>query len=324
MRSYWIRSQGTGTVLEPREIPVPSPRPGEMLVRVHATSINRGDILAAIARHRADMARPAGVDGAGEVHALSEGVTQFTRGERVMFRAKGSFAEYVLVDPALATRVPAHLSWEQAAAVPISFITAWEALQQFGRLQRGEWLLVAGASSGVGVAAVQAAKYVGAKVIGVSGAAEKLDRLKALGVDFGICARGGDYSDEVLRATAGKGVDMAVNLVGGSAFAACLRSLADFGRLAVVGYVDAVMNAHLDLEAVHGKRLQIFGVSNSPLSPAMRAHASRGFERDYLPALVQGVIVPVVDRVFGFEEVMKAKAYVESGALIGKVVISLD
>jgi NADPH:quinone reductase-like Zn-dependent oxidoreductase len=240
-----------------------------------------------------------------------------------MARARGCFAEYVLVDPALATPIPPHLSWEQAAAIPISYVTAWEALVQFGRLKAGEWLLVAGASSGVGVASLQLGKVLGAKVIGVSGSAAKLEKLRELGLDVGIRARGEDFSARVVQATGGKGADLAVNLVGGTVFAACQKSLANFGRLAVVGYVDGVMRAELDLEAAHGKRHEIFGISNAPLTPAMRAEATRGFNRDVLPAIADGRIAPVIDRVFPFDQLPLAKAYVESDAQIGKVVVRL-
>ncbi|HKA46149.1 MAG TPA: zinc-binding dehydrogenase [Burkholderiales bacterium] len=324
MKCYWIRHEGREARLDLRELPIPAPAPGQLLLRVRTTSLNRGDLLGAIAFHRATEGRPAGVDAAGEVHAAGEGVTSFRRGDRVMARARGCFAEYVLVDPALATHIPQHLSWEQAAAIPISYVTAWEALIQFGRLKPGEWLLVAGVSSGVGVAALQLGKVLGAKVIGVSGSAAKLEKLQAVGLDVGICARGEDFSSRALEATGGKGVDLAVNLVGGTAFGACQKSLANFGRLAVVGYVDGSMRADLDLEATHGKRLEIFGISNAPLTPAMRAEATRGFNRDVMPALADGRIVPVVDRVFPFDRLPEAKAYVESGAQIGKVVVRLD
>jgi NADPH2:quinone reductase len=323
MKAYWIRNEGDNTVLEPREMPVPQPGPGQVLLKVRATSLNRGDLLGAIAFHRAAGGRPAGVDAAGEVHALGEGVTHFAIGDRLMVRARGCFAQYVLADAALATPIPPHLTWEQAAAIPISYITAWEALIQFGRLKAGEWLLIAGASSGVGVASLQVGKHLGAKVIGVSGSAEKLEKLAALGLDVGIRARGEDFSAQVLAATDGKGADLAVNLVGGTVFVPCQKSLASFGRLAVVGYVDGVMKTELDLEATHGKRLEIFGISNAPLTPAMRAEATRGFNRDLMPAFTDGRIAPVVDRVFPFERLPEAKAYVESGAQIGKVVVSV-
>ena len=141
--------------------------------------------------------------------------------------------------------------------------------------------------------------------------------------DVAICARGVDFSAQVLEATGGKGADLAVNLVGGTVFGACQRSLGNFGRLAVVGYVDGVMKTELDLEATHGKRLEIFGISNAPLTPAMRAIATQGLNRDVMPAIIDGRIVPVVDRVFAFEELAAAKAYVEAGTLIGKVVVRM-
>jgi NADPH:quinone reductase-like Zn-dependent oxidoreductase len=131
-------------------------------------------------------------------------------------------------------------------------------------------------------------------------------------------------ASRVLAATGGKGADLAVNLVGGTVFDACQKSLANFGRLAVVGYVDGVMTAPLDLEAVHGKRHEVFGISNAPLTPAMRAEATRGFNRDVMPAISDGRIEPVIDRVFPFDELPAAKAYVESNAQLGKVVVRLD
>lgn len=321
MKSYWIRHNGNTAELDLREMPIPDPGPGQVLLRVRAASLNRGDLLGAIAFHRSPQGRPAGVDAAGEIHAVGEGVSNFTRGDRIMVRGRGCFAEYVLADPALASPIPLQFSWEQAAAIPISYVTAWEALVQFGRLKTGEWLLIAGASSGVGVASIQLGKLLGAKVIGVSRSAAKLDKLRALGLDFAICARGEDFSARALEATGSKGVDLAVNLVGGTVFTACQNSLGKFGRLAVVGYVDGTLKTELDLEATHGKRLEIFGISNAPLTPAMRAEATRGFNRDVLPAIADGRIVPVIDRVFPFDQLPMAKAYVESGAQIGKVVI---
>src|SRR5689334_24566758 len=123
MKAYWIKHDGNNATLEKRELPIPAPGPGQLVMRVRAASLNRGDLLGAIAFHRAPQGRPAGVDAAGEVEALGEGVTGFRVGDRIMARGRGCFAEFVSIDSALATPIPERLSWEQAGAVPISYVT---------------------------------------------------------------------------------------------------------------------------------------------------------------------------------------------------------
>ena len=324
MISYWINKTGNaadGAQLEARDTPMPAPSAGHMLVRVRAATINRGDIMARIKRHSAAGGRPVGVDGAGEV--VVGGSSPFKKGERVMFRAHGAIAEYAAVDPALASRVPDTMSWEEAGSLLAAYVTGWEAVCQFGRMKAGDWVLLCGASSGVGVAALQMAKHTGARVIGTSGSAQKLQALKKLGLDVGIVARGGDFAEQVRQATGGKGVDIAVNLVGGTAFPACVQACADFGRVIIVGYVDNTMHADFDMETVHGRRLQIMGISNTPLSPAQRAIAHRGFMADFGGALEAGAIRPLIDRVYSFEQAPAAKDYVETNQLIGKVVVTM-
>ncbi len=323
MRAYWIKNTGTTTELILRDVPQPQPTAAQMLVRMHATSLNRGDMLARIKRHSAADGRPAGIDGSGEVVSVGSAVQNFRPGERVLFRAHACFAEYAVVDPPLAARIPERLSWEQAAALPAAYITAWEAVVEFGRASAGQWVLLCGASSGVGVAALQIAKSLGAQVIGVSGSTRKLEALTALGLDVAVEGRGDVFVDAAMQATGGKGVNVAVNLVGGTAFPACVRAAADFGRVIIVGYVDGQMHADFDLEAVHGRRLQICGISNTPLSPSQRAASMAGFMRDVYPALESGAIAPVIDRVFDFDQLPAAKAYVETDQFLGKVVVRI-
>jgi len=323
MKCYYIDSVNGKTVFTPREVPKPQPKAGEILVRVRAASLNRGEILASISLHKVHEPHPAGGDCAGEVEAVGEGVTAFKPGDPVLGRARGSFAEYVIMSAVQGTLKPQRLSWEQAAAVPIVSVTAYEAICQYGKLKAGETLLVAGAASGVGVIAVQAGKYLGAKVIGISRSKDKLDKLKAIGLDVGIVASGGGFADKVLEATGGKGVNLSVNLIGGSVFPDLVRSAANQGRIAIIGYVDDQHHAEIDLETVHGKRLQIFGVSNALLPAPQRAEAMRGFARDLLPGFAEGRITPVIDKVFPFDQLPAAKAYVESNAQLGKVVVKM-
>ena len=296
---------------ELRDAPAPQPKPEQLLVRVRAAGLNRGELL----RHGLTKPGPAkigGTEGAGEVDKT---------GERVMGRLPGSFAEYALMDAADAIPVPASLSWEEAAAIPITFLVVYDMLVQQGSLKKGEWLLVTGASAGVGVAALLAAKALGARVIGTSGSADKLDKLKRLGLDLAIQTRKPDFRETVLKATGGKGADLVVNNVGGSMFAECVKSLGYEGRLATVGYVDGVMKSEIDIEALHSRRLKLFGVSNKMRTAAQRAVTVQGFIRDFLPLFAAGKLKPVIDRVYDFEDLPEASARMQADAHVGKLVV---
>lgn len=321
MRSWWVRAEGERMVFEQRDVPVPKPKAGEVIVRVHATSLNRGELIAGHGLHTGSEAKPAGTEAAGIVHALGEGVRTVRQGDRVMGRMRGGFAEYAVLGVDQAMSVPERLTWEQAASVPAVFLTAYDLLWTYGKLQQGEWLLVTGISSGVGVACLQSAKLIGAKVIGTSGSVDKLRKLEANGLDVAVNTRGPDFAEAVKRATGGAGANLVVNCVGGSVFPECLRALAYHGRVGIVGYVDGVVHSDIDLDAVHARRLQIFGVSNKNATPAMRAEGVRGFVRDVLPAFAEGRIVPLIDKVFPFDAMQAAKAHMESNAQLGKIVV---
>jgi NADPH:quinone reductase-like Zn-dependent oxidoreductase len=319
MRSYWVVQAERGLALEPRDVPTPQPKEGQLLVKVRASPFNRGELLTGHGAYDPN-GKAAGMECAGEIAADAAG---FTVGERVMGRCVGGFAEYALMDAREAMRVPARLSWEQAAAIPLVFMVAHDMLVAHGELQRGEWLLITGVSSGVGVASLQAGKALGANVIGTSGSADKLAKLARLGLDVGVATRGGGFHEPAMKATAGKGVDLVVNTVGGTVFAECVRTLAFEGRLATVGYLDRTLKAEIDLEALHAKRLHLFGVSNKLRPAAERAQTVRAFEKDFLPYFADGRIVPVVDRVFAFDELAAAHEHFDSGAVVGKVVVRM-
>ena len=314
MKAYFIQSGSKETTLELREVPRPEAGPGQVLVRVRAASLNRGEFLAAHGLTKPGAAKPAGTDGAGEVEGT---------GERVMGRLPGAFAEYARMDQHDLIPVPSSLSWEEAAAVPLTFLVVHDMLLEQGDLKPGEWLLVTGVSSGVGVAALQAAKALGAKVIGTSGSSEKLNRLKALGLDVPIHTRKPDFHDAVMQATGGKGVDLVVNNVGGTVFAECVRCLGYGGRLATVGYLDGSMKSEIDLDALHSKRLKLFGVSNKLRNGPQRAVTVQGFIRDFLPLFESGKLKPLIDKVYDFEDLPAAKARMEADAQTGKLVVRI-
>jgi NADPH:quinone reductase-like Zn-dependent oxidoreductase len=324
MKSYWIRSESGKTALELRDAPTPEPGPGQVLVRMRAAGLNRGELIVGHSVKAGGAAKAAGAEGAGEVAKLGSGVAGFRIGERVMGRCTGAFAEYSLMDAREAVAVPANLSWEEAGSVPLAFMVVHDMLIAHGKLKAGEWLLVTGISAGVGVAALQTGKALGAKVIGTSGSAEKLEKLKAMGLDVGIRTRSPDFAEAVMKATGGKGANLVVNNVGGSMFAETLRALTYEGRHATVGYVDGVLKSEIDIEALHTKRLTLFGVSNRLRNAEQRAVTVRGFIADILPLIAGGKIRPLVDRVFPFSELPAAKSYMESNAHLGKIAVRID
>lgn len=319
-----MQSAGNAAKLECREVAVPEPAPGQVLVKMHAASLNRGEFIVGHGLLKPGAAKPAGMEGAGEIVKVGASLSGYAVGQRVMGRCPGAFSEYAVMDVHEAVPMPATLSWTDAAAIPLVFLVAHDMLVLQGALAAGEWLLVTGASSGVGVASLQLAKELGAKVIGTSGSVEKLERLKALGLDVRILTRKPDFHDEVMKVTDGKGVDLVVNTVGGSVFAECVRSMAFEGRLATVGYVDNTLKAEIDLQALHAKRLTLFGVSNKLRTPAQRAAGVPPFIRDVMPAVEARRIRPVIDRVYPFERLAEARERMEANQHLGKIVITMD
>jgi len=324
MQSWWMQMTDSGTTLDLRDSPVPAAGAGQLLVRLHAAALNRGEFLLGHGLHgQPGSWKAIGAEGAGEVVAVGAGVAGFRAGDRVMGRCAAAFSEYALMESTEAMAVPADLSWEQAASIPLAFLVAFDMLVLQGGLKAGEWLLVNGVSSGVGVASLQLGKALGASVIGTSGSAEKLAALAPLGLDVALRTRQPDFAPAVLAATAQRGADLIVNTVGGSVFAEDVRALAFEGRLATVGYVDGVVHAEIDLAALHAKRLTLFGVSNKLRSKAQRSAAVPRFVAEVVPLIAAGRIEPRIDRVVDFARLADAKARMEDGAHVGKIVLRM-
>jgi NADPH:quinone reductase-like Zn-dependent oxidoreductase len=276
--------------------------------------------------------RPGGGDAAGEVVETGDGVTGFKPGDRVMGRCSGGFAEYALIDVREAMPAPERLSWEEAAAVPIVFVVVHDALFVSGQLRAGETVLVTAASSGVGVATLQLAKLIGAKVIGTSRSAEKLEKLKGYGLDAGVVTGSDAFAAAIAGVVGEDGVDMIVdNLggdmivdnLGGDVFPACLDALAVGGRFVTIGRMSGVLKGELDLDRLALRRLHLYGVSNRLRKPAQRAESTKRFVADLMPALRDGRLKPIVDRTFALSEIAAAQAYLEADRHVGKVVVRI-
>jgi NADPH:quinone reductase len=323
MKSYWMQVSNDHAQLEMRDTPQPEPGALQLLVRVRAAGLNRGEFILGHGLHgKGGAAKAVGMEAAGEVVACGAEVTGFKPGDKVMGRCPGAFAEYALMDAREAMPMPAGLSWAEAASIPLTFLVVYDMLVLQGQLKPDEWVLIAGVSSGVGVAALQLAKALGASVIGTSGSQNKLDQLTRVGLDVGLCTRQPDFHDAVMQATGGKGVNLVVNAVGGSVFAECVKTMAFEARLATVGYVDGVLNGAMDIEALHARRLTLFGVSNKMRSADQKAQSLPGFRADVLPLVAAGRVKPVIDQIFPFEQLAQAKAHMESNEHLGKIVLA--
>jgi NADPH:quinone reductase-like Zn-dependent oxidoreductase len=311
-------------VVELVERDEPALGPTQMRIQMHAASLNRGEFIVGHGLHgKSEVPQPVGLEGAGRVLEIGAKVKQFAVGQRVMGRCPGAFAVRTVMDEREAMPIPDSLDWNEAAAVPLTYLTAYDAIHEQGRLKKGEWLLINGVTSGVGVAALQMGKAIGAHVIGTSGSTDKLAKLQGQGLSLSLHTRQADFHDAVMHATQGQGVHLAVNTVGGSVFAEDIRCLAFEGRLAMVGYVDGSLNTTLDLHALHAKRLCLFGVSNKLRSAAQKAASIPAFMKDIWPAMNRGEIRPFIDQVFPFSQLAQAKDSMQANNHVGKVVLSM-
>jgi putative PIG3 family NAD(P)H quinone oxidoreductase len=327
MKAVYIKEFGGVENLEIREISDPSKPVGrDVLIRVRAAGLNRADLL----QRRGAYPPPSGyspnipgLEFAGEVAELGEGVTDLKRGDRVFGITAGEAqAEFLKIDSRLLARIPSNLNFSEAAAVPEAFITAHDAVFTQGRLNNSETLLVHAVGSGVGLAALQLAKAAGHRVLGTSRTKEKLERCLEFGLDEGIVASEPKFSETVLSKTAG-GVDVILDLVGGAYFEENLKSLAVKGRVMLVG-LTAGSTAQINLGMVLSKRATLIGTVLRGRSVVEKAEATAAFTTEVVPFLSDARVRPNLDRVFDFREVAAAHEYLESNESFGKVVLEFD
>ncbi|HEX5829925.1 MAG TPA: NAD(P)H-quinone oxidoreductase [Gemmatimonadaceae bacterium] len=326
MRAVILAGRGGPEVLTLADRPDPVPAPGEVLVRVRAAGLNRADLLQRRGRYPAPADAPADIPGlefAGEVAALGAGVTGWRLGDRVFGLAGGGAqAELLAVHQRALAPVPERLSWAEAAAVPEAFVTAWDALVDQAALLAGERVLVHAVASGVGLAAVQLARAVGATPFGTTRTERKLAAARALGLEDGIALPDGPAPlvDAVHRWTGGRGMHVVLDLVGGGYLPHSLAALAPRGRLLLVGLV-AGRSATVDLGLVLARRLLVRGtvLRSRPLEEKILA--TRALAAHVVPLLARGIVRPVLDAVLPVAQIRAAHERLESNATVGKVVV---
>jgi len=321
MRAIAITKPGGPEVLAVVDRPLPEPARGEVRVRVRATAVNRADLLQRMGAYPAPPDAPADIPGlelAGEVDALGPGVERLAVGDRVFGLAGGgAYAEAIVCHERALAKIPDGLSFEEAAAIPEAFITAHDAIVGQAQLAGGETLLVHAVGSGVGTAAVQLARALGAFTIGTVRTPDKLERAKALGMDAGVVAEGGKFADAVKRIAEPAVV---LELVGGAYLDEDLRCVQPRGRIVLVGLM-AGARTELDLGLVLRKRVRLTGtvLRSRPLEEKIAA--MRVFEAQVVPLLARGKLAPVIDTVMPLADAGAAHARMASNAGFGKIVL---
>ncbi|MEO7086201.1 MAG: NAD(P)H-quinone oxidoreductase [Gemmatimonadaceae bacterium] len=327
MLAVVITRPGGPEVLEVQERPIPVPAANEVLVRVHASALNRADLLQREGHYPAPAGSPPDIPGmefAGEVVAAGADAGEWIEGDRVFgIVGGGANAEYLVTDARTIARVPNHLSWTDAAAIPEAFITAHDALVTQAGVRRHEDILIHAVGSGVGLAAVQLARAWSATPYGTARTADKLERAREFGLADGILVVDdpGVIVAAVERLTGGKGIDITLDLVGGPYLEPSIRASAPKARIMLIGTV-AGRSATIPVGLVLGKRLTLRGTVLRSRSIDEKRAATAAFARDVVPLLEEGILRPTVDRVFPLGEIAAAHAHLASNSTFGKVVIS--
>ena len=327
MRAIEITGAGGPEVLRPTQRPQPQPSAGELLIRVAASGVNRPDVL-----QRKGLYPPPpgasdlpGLEVAGTVAAgapedlESAGVAL---GDRVCaLVAGGGYAQWCVAPVGQVLPVPHGLGDVEAASLPETFFTVWQNVFEIAALQAGEWLLVHGGTSGIGVAAIQLARARGAHVVATAGSADKCAACLQLGADFAVDYRQQDFVPEALAATGGRGVDVVLDVVAGDYVARELRCLADDGRLAIIA-VQGGTKSEIDAGIVLRKRLAITGSTLRARPAAYKAALARALRAQVWPLIEAGAVRPVVHRAMPADEAAAAHALMESGTHVGKIVLT--
>lgn len=311
--------KGPPEALRAEQIPTPQPKPGEILIAVRAAGVNRPDVLQRLGAYPPPPGAPStlGLEVAGEVVA---GAGRWKPGDRVCaLLGGGGYAEYAACDARHALPIPAGLDFVQAAALPETVFTVYANVFEHGGLKPGETFLVHGATSGIGVAAIQMAKAAGARVIATGRGADKAAAAGALGADVAVDASAEDFAEVCKREG---GVDVVLDMVGADYFRKNLDALKTGGRLVFIGHQSGA-DVTLQIFRLMQKRAVLTGSTLRPRDADEKARLAAEVERTAWPWIAQGRLKPLVDATFPLAEAAKAHAHLESGSHVGKIVLTV-
>jgi NADPH:quinone reductase len=325
MRQIEIERPGGPEVLKVAEAPIPAPGEGEVLIKVQAAGVNRADVSQRMGHYRLAPGTPSilGLEVAGTIAALGEGASQWKTGDPVCaLITGGGYAEYAVAPAVQCLPVPAGWSVVEAACLPETFFTVWLDVFELAGLQPGETLLVHGGSSGIGITAIQLARAFGSRVFVTARSEKKCEACRQLGAEAAINYLSADFEASIRDLTSGRGVDVILDMVGGSYMMRNLRSLAPRGRLVFINFMES-KDAGVDISLIIGRQLTITGSGLRPQTVERKAEIAGQLRTRVWPLLEAGKIKPVIDSLYRLADVADAHRRMESSEHIGKIVLRI-
>jgi len=325
MTAIGLPTPGGPEALVPEQRPVPTPRKGELLVKVAAAGVNRPDVMQRKGLYPPPPGAPdiPGLEISGEVVALGEGVTRFKLGDKVCALViGGGYAEYCLAEEASSLPVPKGLSMIEAAALPETFFTVWTNVFDLAGLKSGETFLVHGGTSGIGTTAIQLAKAFGATVFATAGSAEKCAVCRELGADYAIDYKTEDFVAVIKEATGGKGINVILDMVGGSYIARNYEAASPLGRIVQIAFMEG-SKVQIDYMRLMLKRLSHMGSTLRSRPSAEKAAIAASLAEKVWPLIEAGTVRPVLDQTFKLTDAAAAHARMETSLHIGKIMLDV-
>lgn len=325
MRAIDPAEHGGPEVLVVVKRPLPTPGPGDVLIRVHAAGVNRPDVLQRKGRYPMPPGAPTipGLEVAGEIVGVGDGVHRWQGGERVTaLLSGGGYAEYAAAPEGQCLPIPGTLTMVEAASLPETHFTVWKNLIEGAKLRSGETALVHGGTSGIGVTAIQVGRAMGARIIVTVGSAAKVQAALKLGAEAAIDYSAQDFVAEVERLTQGRGVDIVLDMISADYVPRNLQCLALGGRHVSIATQHGP-KAEVDIGLVMRKGLVLTGSMLRPQPIAIKAAIARSLEREVWPLIASGGVRPVIDRTYTLDQAADAHARMEASTHVGKIVLEV-